>query len=110
LIDSKNFVCSATARTKTALDIVQFCFIYFAASLFKALGIHFFIEAKEQDVPAVSAFSPVSLLVYGDHPNFPTFWCPPKTPDHLTHTSQPKNSEGQWKEQNTKRQKFIACC
>ena len=38
-LESEGLVCSATARTKTALDSLQHWFNYFTASSFKALGI-----------------------------------------------------------------------
>ena len=42
---------------------------------------------------------PVPLLFYGDdHPSLPIFPCPSRTSDHLTHTSQPKNSSIQGSE------------
>jgi len=38
LLESEILVCSAMARMKTALGIIQLWFKYFAASFFKALG------------------------------------------------------------------------
>jgi len=61
-----NLLCSATAATKTALGVLQLCFNYFALSCFNELGTHSSFEAKERDTPAVGAFTPVSLVVYGD--------------------------------------------
>ena len=55
-------VCGATAVSKTALDIVQLWFKYFAASCFKALGVYFFRKAKEQYAPVACAFSPIPLF------------------------------------------------
>jgi len=64
-LESEYSVCDATARTKTAFDILlQLCFKYFAASVFKALGIHSFREAKKRDATVVSAFSHVCFLVF----------------------------------------------
>jgi len=57
------FYCATTA-TKTALGIIQLWFDYFAASFFKALGVHFSREARERDAPVVGEFTPVSLSVY----------------------------------------------
>jgi len=37
-LESEIFVCSVMGRMKTAQGIIQFWFIYFAASFFKALG------------------------------------------------------------------------
>jgi len=49
-----NFVCSATAGTKTALGIIQVWFNYSLASFFKALGnvnVHYFKIPKKQRRP-----------------------------------------------------------
>jgi len=55
--------------------------------------VHFSREAKERDALVVSAFSPISILEYGnDHPSVPIFRWPSRTPGHTTHTSQSKNS------------------
>jgi len=59
-------VCTATAGTKIALGIIQLCFSYFAASFFKARGIHFSKEAEERYTSVVGAFAPVSRFLYGD--------------------------------------------
>jgi len=80
------------AETKTALGIIQLWFIYFAASFLKALGIQFSREAKDKDATVIRAFPPVSLLVHGDdHPSWPIFRRPSRTPGRLKNTSQPKN-------------------
>jgi len=49
LLENDKLVCSATARTKTALGILQFCFNHFAASFGKVLDIHFSREVKERN-------------------------------------------------------------
>jgi len=89
-------VSSGTAGTKTALDIIQLWFNYFASSFFNALAIYVSREAKERNAPVVGAFSPVSLFVYGDdHPSLPIFGALPEHQANwvdLTHTCQPKNS------------------
>ena len=64
-LDIYNLVCSATARTKNALGIIQLWFNYFAASFSKALGMHFSREAKEGYAPVVNAFSLVPFLCIG---------------------------------------------
>ena len=85
-------VCSAAVGTKTGLSVFQLRFHYFLTSFFKAFGMHNSIETKEANAPVVSAFTPVSLLVYGDdHPSLKIFRCPPRTRGHLTHRRQPKN-------------------
>ena len=48
LLESENLICNATGGTKTALGIIPVWFNYFAASFFKAPGIHFSREAKER--------------------------------------------------------------
>jgi len=53
------------ARTRIALDILHFQFNNLAASLLKAINIHFFREADEGNVSVCGAFLSVSLLVYG---------------------------------------------
>jgi len=58
-LESANLVCSAIAEMKSPLDILQL-FNYFAASCFKALGIHFSREATDR---GASVVSPVFLLV-----------------------------------------------
>ena len=58
LLESGNLFCSATGAKKTALDVLQLWFSYFALS--------FFNEAKQSDAPVVGAFNPVALVVYGD--------------------------------------------
>jgi len=55
--------------------------------------MHFCKEVEERDASTVIAFSTACLLVYGDdHPSFPTFRCPSRTPGQLTHMNKPKNS------------------
>jgi len=56
----ENVVCSATARTKAALGIIQFWFNYFMSS-FQGLEIHYSRKFEEIDVLVVGAFllSPV---------------------------------------------------
>jgi len=76
LLECENLVRSATSRTKTALGIIQIWLNYFAACLFKALGImkHLSREAKDRDALVVSVFSPISIFEYGnDHPSLPIF-------------------------------------
>ena len=86
---SESLFCSTTVGTKTALCILQLWLHYFAASFFKALGIQLSMESKQTHVPVVSAFAPVSHLVYGDdHPSLPIFLL--STTGHLTNTSQTK--------------------
>jgi len=46
----ESLVCSATARTKTTLGIFQLWCNCLEASCFSARGIHFFREAKENDM------------------------------------------------------------
>jgi len=47
----------------------------------------------KRDAPVVAgAFTPVSLANGEDHRSLPIFQRPPRTPGHLTHTRQPKNS------------------
>jgi len=82
LLENVNLVCGATAGMYTALGIIQLWFNYFAASSFKALGIHFSKE-QERDAAVVGACSPVFLLVYGEnHSTLPIFCYPPTTTDH----------------------------
>ena len=86
---SEQEYCSATDGTKTASGILHLWFNYLGASFFTAFGIYCAREAKEGDVPVVSAFTPVSDLVHeDDHPSLPIFWSSSRTPWHLTHTSQ----------------------
>jgi len=84
-LESGILFCCATAATKTALGIIQLGFNYFAASFYKALGVHFSREAKERDAPVVGAFTPVPLSVYRND-QFTTFRCPWKTQCHLSRT------------------------
>jgi len=50
-------------------------------------------EAKERNATVVIPFSSATLLVYGDdHPSLSIFRCPSRTPGHLTHVTQRKNS------------------
>jgi len=63
LLESENLVCSATAGTKTALDIIQVWFNYFAASFFKALGIMIEISfICNKGTLIAGLFSPNSVL------------------------------------------------
>ena len=65
----------------------------FRGIFIKVLGMYFSWEAKERNAPVVGAFTPVSFFVHrDDHPSLPIFRCFSRTPDHLTHTSQRKNS------------------
>jgi len=62
--------CSATAKTKTALGVIQLWFIYCAASFFKALVIRF--SRKGEEERHAYAFLPVSILAYDDgHSSLP---------------------------------------
>jgi len=89
-LESENLVCGATARKKAASS--RFGSIISRRLFFKALGIRLSKETKGRDAPVVSAFTPISLLVYGDnHPSLPMFLCPSRTLEHLTHMIQPKN-------------------
>jgi len=56
--------------------------------------MHFSMEAKERYAPLVRVFTPVSLFVSGDDhsSSLSIFTCPPRTPGHLIHTSESKNS------------------
>jgi len=77
-------LCYDQDENRPGLVILQLRFNYLVASFFKTLGTHFFSEAKERYASAVSAFTPVSLLAYGDeHPSFPIFQCLSRTPSHL---------------------------
>jgi len=52
-----------------------------------------FTEAEERDALVVSMFPPASPLIYRNvHPSSSIFWCPSRTPPHLTHMGQPMNS------------------
>jgi len=53
LLESKNLVCNAKARTKSALGINRLWFDYVAIYFFKELGMHFSMEAKKIDSPVV---------------------------------------------------------
>jgi len=71
VMESGILFCCATAATKTALCITQLWFNYFAASFYKALGVHFSREAEERNGPVFRALTPVSLSVYrDDHDQF----------------------------------------
>jgi len=77
---------------KTALSVLQLHSNYFLTSFFKARSIHISRETKDRNAPVVTAFTPVSLLVYGvDHPSLKIFSYPSGTPGHVTHRRQPKN-------------------
>jgi len=64
LLESGILFCCATAATKTAPGIILLGSNYFAASFYKALGVHFSREAKERDASVAGAFTPVSLCVH----------------------------------------------
>ena len=51
-------VCDATAGTKTALDIHQLRFNYFAGSFFNALGVYFSRKAQDSGFPTGSSRTP----------------------------------------------------
>ena len=84
LLESGILFCCATAATKTALGIIQLWFNYFAASLYKAIGVHFSREAKERDAPPPSSgcihsclpfcVSGWSVWPFGGLPKRPAIW------------------------------------
>jgi len=59
----ENLVYRVTARTKTALVVLQLWFNCFTASFCKALGMQFSIEVKDRDAKLAVALSPLFLLV-----------------------------------------------
>jgi len=91
---SRKSLSYATARTKTALGILQNWLKYFAASLFKALGIHYSIEAEESNATVFSTFTPGSNLVHMADPSLRQSFgaLNEYRLNEFTHTSQPKNS------------------
>ena len=66
LLESANLFCNAAGATQTALGVRQLCFNFFALSFFNKFGIHSSWEAEQRDTPVVGAFTPVSLVVYGE--------------------------------------------
>jgi len=93
MLESENLVSNATARTKTALGVIQFWLNYFTSFFFKALGIHVCSKATERGVSVVSVFHPFPYFVYkDDHDSLSNFWCFSRTPGNLTHTIRPTNS------------------
>jgi len=61
LLETENLLSSVAVRTKTNLVILKLSFFQFAACSLQGTW-----DANDVDAPVVSAFSPVSLLVYGD--------------------------------------------
>ena len=78
---SQDLFCSATVAMKTALDVTKLCFNHFRGILAYTL------PRRLRITMLVASFIPVILFVYGDD-QFANFWCPSKTPCHLTHSSQ----------------------
>ena len=79
LLANENYIPVAASSTKTALGFTLLQFNCFAESFFKVLGIYFYSEAKERDVPLVSAFTAVALFVHEDnHSVFPICRRPPR--------------------------------
>jgi len=81
------------AHCPLATPMLQVWFNYIAAS-FSNHFAYTFPGRLRRDATVVIAFSPASLLVYGDdhHHSLPILLCSSKTPGHLTHITKSKRT------------------
>jgi len=70
LVKTENLICSATARTKSALGIIQLWFNYDRGISFQGIRRILFLGGYGGDTPAVTAFTPVLLRVWGWSPQY----------------------------------------
>jgi len=87
-------LCSFTAGTKRIPSIMQLSLNI--SHLFKALGMHFSKEVKQRCTGSECIHSCLPVCLWGWSPQFANLSLnlsvPDRTPGHMTHTGQPKNS------------------